>query len=382
MATPKKRPSVRNKKTARPMSRQDIARADAPNEQDASPAASQTPHAALFPEVPSVPNPPEARIPFAGDAAAFGVGGAAVRSGGAAMPSSVAASGGAAVPSTGAGSTGGGDASFAENGPADFFDLGDGRSASGGAPMRASASRGMRGSSQPAKAQSRRLRTRAEAKGRSQSEGQERPRSASGRASRSKDTGRGKNGAPGKGGAKRVVLGIVGVVAVVAVALGAFFVWNAFFRYDDAADIQGEWRTQDNTMTVVIDGSNIRMPDLEYSYEIDTGAKRLTFHFSDLTGSGTYSFSSDRSTLTIVEGEGDTATTTVLVKVSNDTQATPQLVDQTQSEGATADGESASGDEGASGSDADADAENGEGAGDGSSDASSGGEESGDGEQA
>ena len=135
---------------------------------------------------------------------------------------------------------------------------------------------------------------------------------------------------------------VSGAVAIVAVVVGAFFVWNAFFRYDDAADIQGEWRTQENAMTVVIDVSNIRMPDLEYSYEIDTASKRLTFHFSELTGSGTYSFSSDRSTLTIVEGEGDAATTTVFTKVSDNAQATPQLIDPAESDDATADGEGAS----------------------------------------
>lgn len=104
-------------------------------------------------------------------------------------------------------------------------------------------------------------------------------------------------------------------------------------------------------MTVVIDGSNIRMPDLEYSYEIDTGAKRLTFHFSDLTGAGTYSFSEDRSTLTIVEGEGDAATTTVLVKVSGDTQATPQLIDRTASDAADDQGDAANAEEGDAASD-------------------------------
>lgn len=161
-------------------------------------------------------------------------------------------------------------------------------------------------------------------------------------------------------GVGRIIAIIVAVVAIAALAVGAFFVWNTFLRYDDAADIQGEWRTQEGTMTVVIDATNIRMPELEYSYEIDKGAKTITFHFSDLTGSGTYSFSEDRSTLTIVEGEGDTAATTVLVRVSNNTQATPQLLEEGLAEGESADAAASGSD--AAGGDASAG-----GAGDGSS---------------
>ena len=150
-------------------------------------------------------------------------------------------------------------------------------------------------------------------------------------ASREKKQRRGssKAASPSSGKGKKVgyaILTVVIVIAVAALAVGAFFVWNTFLRYDDTADIQGEWRTQDGSMTVVIDGTDIRMPDLEYSYEIDTGSKRLTFHFSDLTGSGSYAFSEDRSQLTNVEGEGEAAAVTVLVRVSDNTQATPQLL--------------------------------------------------------
>lgn len=170
---------------------------------------------------------------------------------------------------------------------------------------------------------------------------------------------------------------IVAVVIAAAVVVGAFLAWNAFFRHDDAADIQGEWRTQDNSMIVVIDGSNIRMPDLEYPYEIDTGTKTITFSFSDLTGSGSYSFSDDRNTLTIVEGEGDSAATTVFVKVSDNTQATPRLLegstgseesgDANADESKTSGAESASDSDGASEVSGDGDAQ-----GDGSSSEGSG----------
>ena len=149
-----------------------------------------------------------------------------------------------------------------------------------------------------------------------------------------------------KGSVRRVVLTVLCVLMAAALVGGGYCVWNTLLRYDDAADIQGEWRTEDGAMTVVIDESDIRMPDLEYSYEIDTLSKQITFSFSDLSGSGTYSFSEDRTQLTIVEGEGDSATTTVLIKVSDDTQADPQLLDDSSSsdaedgeEGATSEDE-------------------------------------------
>ena len=130
---------------------------------------------------------------------------------------------------------------------------------------------------------------------------------------------------------RRVVLIVLGVLIVAALVGGGYYVWNTFLRYDDAADVQGEWCTEDGAMTVVIDESYIRMPDLEYSYELDTKSKQITFSFSDLSGSGTYSFSEDRTQLTIVEGEGDSATTTVLIKMSDDTQADPQLLNDSSS---------------------------------------------------
>ena len=256
MTTPKKRPSVKNKKIARPASRQ------------------------------------------------VGATGAAS----AVEPSTPAGEAGVVVPDA------------ADDGPADFFDLGD----EAASPAKSS------GTSRPTASASNRSRTRAEAHGGGKAErtaGRAKPkttRSHKDAAPSHRDVAKGAGSKSGM--VRKVVLAIVGVIAVAALAVGAFFVWNTFLRYDDAADIQGEWRTQDGSMTVVIDGTDIRMPDLEYSYEIDTGAKRLTFHFSDLTGSGTYAFSEDRSQLTIVEGEGEAAAVTVLVRVSDNTQATPQLL--------------------------------------------------------
>lgn len=111
-------------------------------------------------------------------------------------------------------------------------------------------------------------------------------------------------------------------VCIVAVS-GALF-WNAYLRYDDAADIQGEWQVADGSMTLVIDGESIRMPDsLAYAYTLDTWKKTLSFTFDDLKGSGAYRFSEDRRAIVIKEGEGANAALLSLVKVSDATDAVP-----------------------------------------------------------
>ena len=291
MTTQKKRPSVKNKKIARPASRQASAAGAAPAVEPSTPAGEVGVVASdvavvggesPFPSVPDMPNPPTAEdhIPFADVS----------------------------------------NAAAADDGPADFFDLGDETAFSAKSS----------GASRPTASASKRPRTRVEAHGGDKAErtaGRAKPKTTRSHKDAAPSRRDAAKGAGSKSGmVRKAVLAIVGVIAVAALAVGAFFVWNTFLRYDDAADIQGEWRTQDGSMTVVIDGTDIRMPDLEYSYEIDTGAKRLTFHFSDLTGSGTYAFSEDRSQLTIVEGEGEAAAVTVLVRVSDNTQATPQLL--------------------------------------------------------
>lgn len=113
------------------------------------------------------------------------------------------------------------------------------------------------------------------------------------------------------------------IFLIVAIVSGLLF-WNAYLRYDDAADIRGEWQVADGSMTVVIDGSSIKMPDaLEYDYELDTWEKTISFSFDDLSGAGAYRFSSDRKGLVIEEGEGGKDGVVALVKVSDDEAAEP-----------------------------------------------------------
>lgn len=211
--------------------------------------------------------------------------------------------------------------------PSDFFDLGDD---SHGGVLHGAAARPTAGRS--AQKGSKRAEKRARA-----AFGTDRENDATSRAKGTKPPRSEKPAKPKR--PRRIVPIAIGIATALALAAGAFFCWNTFFRYDDAADIQGEWRTQDNSMTVVIDGESIRMPELEYPYELDVRSKIIEFSFSNLTGSGTYAFSGDRLTLTIVEGEGDAASTTVLVKVSNDTQAEPALLGGEAATGDDAEGE-------------------------------------------
>ena len=134
-----------------------------------------------------------------------------------------------------------------------------------------------------------------------------------------------------------LVMALCTIVLVVGVGLGAVYMWDSYFRYDDAQDIQGTWYFEDGAVEVVIDEHYINLPEhLQYAYTIDTWAKTITFSFTDLSGSGAYEFSEDRSTLTISEGENDGATVLVLKRAtapeqdtSSDATPTDELTNET-----------------------------------------------------
>lgn len=131
---------------------------------------------------------------------------------------------------------------------------------------------------------------------------------------------------------RRRILAWSAAVFVVAVLVGSgVLFWNTYLRYDDAADIQGEWQVIDGSSTVVIDSDSIRMLELlDYEYTLDTWAKTIDFSFTDLSGTGSYSFSDDRRVLIIKEGEGDDQTTLSLVKISDNAEAEPRIVGESE----------------------------------------------------
>lgn len=131
-----------------------------------------------------------------------------------------------------------------------------------------------------------------------------------------------------RGRKRRVALAAVVSACIIAIAVSGLLFWNAYLRYDDAADIQGEWQVADGSMTVVIDGDSIDMPEsLSYAYQLDTWKKTIGFSFEDLSGGGSYRFSSDRKGLVIREGEDKDALTLTLVKISDDASAQPRKGD-------------------------------------------------------
>lgn len=96
----------------------------------------------------------------------------------------------------------------------------------------------------------------------------------------------------------------VGIILVVSLVMS----WNMWWRYDDAADIQGTWTVQGSNNTVKITDSALYLTDtLFYDYTLDTENKRITFTFEDKKGEGVYSFSDDRNTLTIAEENTSTS---------------------------------------------------------------------------
>lgn len=147
---------------------------------------------------------------------------------------------------------------------------------------------------------------------------------------------------------RKVALTAAAVTFLFIVAVSGALFWNAYLRYDDASDIQGEWQVEGTGVTVVVDADSIEMPDaLSYAYTIDTWAKTIAFSFDDLSGSGSYRFSDDRRTLVITEGQGDAAIAMTMTKLSDDTAAEPRK-DADSSEASNA-GDGASGDAAATG---------------------------------
>ena len=100
---------------------------------------------------------------------------------------------------------------------------------------------------------------------------------------------------------------VIGALACVLVVAAGAFSWDRWLRYDDAAELPGEWQVHGTAAIVVIDGEAVNITDdVAYPYAIDAGAKTITYAFGNAQGSGRYRFSLDRSQLVIMDGEGYT----------------------------------------------------------------------------
>ncbi|MDY3128955.1 MAG: hypothetical protein SOW20_02880 [Berryella intestinalis] len=114
----------------------------------------------------------------------------------------------------------------------------------------------------------------------------------------------------------RMTLAVVALLCAVLIALSAAFCWNRWWRYDDAADFKGLWFVEGTDVPVAIDETTIKLTDdVSYTYEIDAGAKTISFDFGNMKGSGRYYFSDDRRELVVIDGEGYTASSTLMQDV-------------------------------------------------------------------
>ena len=103
-----------------------------------------------------------------------------------------------------------------------------------------------------------------------------------------------------------IALATLAAIVIAAVVTFCVFRWGYF---DDATDIEGEWRIDGNDSTVLIeDGRFVLTDEISYEYEIDPFSKTLTFEFGNLDGSARYRFSTDRDHLALQDGDFDAMT--------------------------------------------------------------------------
>ena len=114
---------------------------------------------------------------------------------------------------------------------------------------------------------------------------------------------------------KRARIGLVvgAVVLVAAIIVASLYVWNRWYRFDDHADMQGEWYVVGTTVPVVIDEASIRLTDdVTYLYEIDAHDKTIRYTFGPMEGQGRYWLSDDRRYLVITDGDEFTGSSTAV----------------------------------------------------------------------
>lgn len=115
-----------------------------------------------------------------------------------------------------------------------------------------------------------------------------------------------------------IALAVLLVVLVVVVGVGAAFAWNRWGRFDDHADMQGQWYVLGTTVPVTIDERSIHLTDdVSYEYEIDDHGKTIRYTFGPMQGQGRYWFSDDRKFFAITDGEGYTGAATAFEDIAH-----------------------------------------------------------------
>ena len=112
---------------------------------------------------------------------------------------------------------------------------------------------------------------------------------------------------------RRIAIVIGAVLFVALIAAGLFYTWNRWYRFDDHADLQGQWYVVGTTVPVEIDATSIHLTnDVVYQYELNTQDKTIRYTFGPMNGQGRYWFSDDRQYLVITDGDQFTSTGTAV----------------------------------------------------------------------
>ena len=109
-----------------------------------------------------------------------------------------------------------------------------------------------------------------------------------------------------RGSVARVVRTVVLVLLALLIVAMGLFTWNRWFRFDDAADLQGVWRSTEGSATLALDGSRMLVDgQVAYDYEVDAASKTIAYTFGGAQGTSSYRFGDGRSTL-VLEDNGAT----------------------------------------------------------------------------
>lgn len=144
--------------------------------------------------------------------------------------------------------------------------------------------------------------------------------------------------------ALKIVLAVLFVGIIVA---GGLLTWNYLFRYDDTADIQGQWKIEGSNASIVITDSEIRLTDsVSFGYELNTFEKTLKYRYANFEGVSGYVFSPERDVLTLTDmntepDESDTGgadQSMRLLKVSNQAVGEPETADNNDTSDAQTNG--------------------------------------------
>ena len=115
----------------------------------------------------------------------------------------------------------------------------------------------------------------------------------------------------------RIVLAVLGGILAAFILIAGWFCADRWLIHDDTADIQGAWVIYGSNKQVAITDKHIVLTsDVAYAYELDTTAKTITYTIGNMKGVSHYRFSSDRSSIALLEDGKQVFTATLLDDIS------------------------------------------------------------------